>query len=312
MQSIVDRAFAAFAADSNARPPLSLRGANDVDSYKAATPFDAEQDEPTDEYLEGYAFWGLPHLDAQSWRHYLPRLMDYALRHPDDPRMVVEGLIYSLRPPDRYPPRLGSLISEQEAVIASFLERIAFDDVWEGLNGQARQALEEWWLSNPTSRPTAQEIEAQRNVPVTYRIVGEGIYRLEMPVGLTGSGVRDIPEESRRVETWGGYLCGDAHTVVAVNVTPLHVRSLGDSVAHRRQLFQEPPTTSTATVPGARAAYVMEGLGRGASPAEPHALTILIATTGDEAVTLTVNTWPRDDLARAAKRIVGSLRIVEA
>ena len=42
-------------------------------------------DQPTDAYLEGFAFWGLAYLDAQSWRHYLPRLIDYALRRPDDP-----------------------------------------------------------------------------------------------------------------------------------------------------------------------------------------------------------------------------------
>jgi hypothetical protein len=41
---------------------------------------------------------------------------------------------------------------------------------------------------------------------------------------------RHVP---RRVRLGGGYLCGDAHTVVAVNVTPLHVRSLTDSVRAR-------------------------------------------------------------------------------
>src|ERR671923_83291 len=45
-------------------------------------------------------------------------------------------------------------------------------------------------------------------------------------------------EESRRVQTWGGYLCGDAHTIVAVNVTPLDMRSIADSIRMRCILFR--------------------------------------------------------------------------
>ena len=55
---------------------------------------------PTDAYLEGFAFWGLGYLDARSWRHYLPRLIEYAFRHPHDPAMVTEALVRSLRPPE--------------------------------------------------------------------------------------------------------------------------------------------------------------------------------------------------------------------
>jgi hypothetical protein len=42
-----------------------------------------------------------------AFRADVPRLIDCALRRPDDPAMAVEALIRSLRPPDRYPPRLG-------------------------------------------------------------------------------------------------------------------------------------------------------------------------------------------------------------
>src|SRR4029453_16667314 len=102
-------------------PPLTLRGGNSVDSYDEAEPFDPVRDEPTDAYIEGFAFWGLGYLDAQSGRHYLPRLIRYALRRPDDPAMAVEALIRSLRPPDRYPPRLTTLTLDQEAVVVAFL-----------------------------------------------------------------------------------------------------------------------------------------------------------------------------------------------
>ena len=109
MRAVVRRAFEVFQADTTAPPPLTLRGANAVDSYSQPMPFDPAEDDPSDAYLEGFAFWGVGYLDARSWRHYLPRLIDYAFRHPDDPAMVTEALVRSLRPPDRYPPRLATL-----------------------------------------------------------------------------------------------------------------------------------------------------------------------------------------------------------
>jgi len=237
---IVSRAFEAFRTDTATGPPLTLRGGNAVDNYTRPMPFDPAEDEPTDAYLEGYAFWGLGYLDARSWRHYVPRLIDYAFRHPNDPAMVTEALVRSLRPPDRYPPRLATLSADQEDVVRMFLEQVAFADAIPHLQAEAQQALEEWWLPDPRSRPTAQETAALRAAPVGYRVVVGDVYRLSVPETFTGSGVRAIPGESRRVQTWGGYLCGDAPTVIAVNVTPLHVQSLADSARARGSLFQDP------------------------------------------------------------------------
>ena len=160
--SIVARAFEVFEADAREPPPLTLRGANAVDGYDEPTPFDPAVDEPTDAYIEGFAFWGLAYLDARSWRHYLPRLIDYAFRRPDDPAMAVEALVRSLRPPDRYPPRLATLSAGQENVVRSFLEQIALGEEFPHLQFDAQQALEEWWLPNPRSRPTAEEVAALR------------------------------------------------------------------------------------------------------------------------------------------------------
>jgi hypothetical protein len=87
---------------------------------------------------------------------------------------------------------------------------------------------------------------------VAHRVVGGDVYRLSVPETFTGSGVRAIPEESRRVQTWGGYLCGDAHTIVAINVTPLHVRSLADSVRACATLFRDPVRPRSIVVPGPR------------------------------------------------------------
>ena len=307
---IVSRAFEVFRTDAEAPPPLTLRGANAVDGYDQPMAFDPEKDNPTDTYLEGFAFWGLGYLDAQSWRHYLPRLIDYAFRCPSDPAMVTEALVRSLRPPDRYPPRLATLSAEQEDVVRMFLEQAALGDVMPHVQSDAQQALEEWWLPNARSRPTAQETAALRAAPVTHRVVGDDMYRLSVPEMFTASGVRDIPEESRRVQTWGGYLCGDAHTVVAVNVTPLLVRSLKDSVRTRAMLFRHPVSPRSIVVPGSPRAERLDGVTHGDSPAEPQTLAMVFAIAGDKLVTLSIRSWPRDDLNREVERILGSFEII--
>ncbi len=165
-EELVRSAFEAFADDVAVPPPLTLRGGNAVDGYERPEPFDSAHDQPTDAYFEGFAFWGLGYLDAQSWRHYLPRLIDYTLRRPDDPAMVAEALVRSLRPPDRYPPRLASLSPEQEArrrgVSGTRRTRSSVGPVRE----EARQALDEWWRPTPRSRPTHEEIESARQAPV--------------------------------------------------------------------------------------------------------------------------------------------------
>src|SRR5678816_1879884 len=136
----------AFREELAEPPALTLRGANAVDSYERPEPFDAAFDEPTDEYLERFTFWAMPYLDARSWRHYLPRLIEYALAHPTDPRMVTEALVRSLRPPDRLSPRLATLDAKQEAVVVDLLKLIAVDDRPHGARDDAIAALEEWWL----------------------------------------------------------------------------------------------------------------------------------------------------------------------
>jgi len=310
--SIVRRAFEVFHSDAGAPPPLTLRGANAVDGYDQPMPFDPAKDSPTDAYLEKYAFWGVGYLDAQSWRHYLPRLIDYAFRCPNDPAMVTEALVRSLRPPDRYPPRLVTLSAEQEDLVRMFLEHAALGDGIPHVQADAQQALEEWWLPNARSRPTAEDTAALRSTPVTHRVVSDHTYRLSVPDTFSASGVRDIPEESRRVQTWGGYLCGDAHTVVAVNVTPLHVRSLTDSVRARTTLFRDPVSPRSIVVSGSPRAERLDGLTHGDSPAEPQTLAMVFAVAGDALVTLSIRSWPRDDLNREVERILDSFEIIGA
>jgi hypothetical protein len=306
---IVARAFEVFRADATTPPSLTLRGADAVDSYALPIPFDPAEDEPTDAYLEQFAFWGLSYLDARSWRHYLPRLIDYALRRPNDPAMVTEALVSSLRPPDRYPARLGSLDAGQESVVRSFLELVGLGDAVPHVQTEAQQALEEWWMPNARSRPTAEEIAALRAAPVTHRAIGGDVYRLSVPDTFTGSGSRTIPEESRRVQTWGGYLCGDAHTVIAVNVTPLDSRSLPASVRASRKWFREARSPRSIAVHGSPRAERLDGWAEVGNPAEPQTLTIVFAVARDELVTLSIRSWPRDDLSREVEHIVASFEI---
>lgn len=91
------RASEVFHANTLAAPLMTLCGGDAEDSYNVEPPHDAVVDELTDAYLEAYTFGGLAYPDPASWRHYLPHLIDYTFRHMDDPKMVVEGVLHSLR-----------------------------------------------------------------------------------------------------------------------------------------------------------------------------------------------------------------------
>lgn len=148
-------AWDAFRADSEREPSISLRAAVVLDEYRNPPPFDPILDAPDDAYLERYAFDGQSFLDAASWRHYLPYLIDYAMRHLGNSRsMVIEALLWSLRPPDRIPPRLGSLTADQEEVIVRFLERLVCGDEPLGERDFALQVMEEWWVPAALYRPS--------------------------------------------------------------------------------------------------------------------------------------------------------------
>jgi hypothetical protein len=303
-------AFDAFQDDLRDPPPVSLRGGNEIDSYGSPTPFDPELDAPTEAYLERHAFWALPHLDARSWRHYLPRLIDYALRHPDDSAMVTEGLVRSLRPPDRFPPRLGSLDGSQEAVVRAFLEVIALESNAGSVSEDAQQALEEWWWPGPRARPTAAELEARRSAAIRYRDhVGPG-YRISIPEMLTSSGVHDIPSEWRRVQTWGGCFCDDVPAVVAVNVIARSAGSFEDTVARYATLFESASAPRNLVVSGARRAARLDGLTRLNSPADPHQMIAVIVESAD-VVTLTIRAGIRDDARIVMERVAESFSIEE-
>ena len=153
--AIRTRAFDAFKADLEVVPPITLRGGDAIDGYDEPPAYDAAIDEPTDHYLETFAFSALNFLDAASWRHYLPRLIDYALRHiaSNAPgTMAVDGLLWSLRPPDRDPPRLASLTPQQEEVVVAALDQLAFSDD-SVYRRDAMQVMEEWWIPGALYRP---------------------------------------------------------------------------------------------------------------------------------------------------------------
>ncbi len=150
-QELIQSAYGVFHDELVKIPPMTLRGGDAVDSYDLAPPYDEELDQPTDDYLQQYAYFALPHLDALSWRYYLPFLIDYALRHataeaPPESSLVVEGTLSSLRPPDREPPRLSVLKAEQESVIIKFLDILAFDERSD-YQDYGMQVLEEYWIS---------------------------------------------------------------------------------------------------------------------------------------------------------------------
>jgi hypothetical protein len=135
--------FAAFSAEGTAFPPMTLRGGDALDLDKPAPPFDVLVDAISDEYLEAHP-WGTGWLDAPSWRHYLPFMMEYALRHITERSDVTDALLTSLRPPDRNPPRLGSLSKAQETTVLRFLDVMAHSAESASLD-LAALVLSEWW-----------------------------------------------------------------------------------------------------------------------------------------------------------------------
>jgi hypothetical protein len=135
--------FAAFSAEGTTFPPMTLRGGDALDLGKPAPPFDVLVDAISDEYLEAHP-WGSGYLDATSWRHYLPFMMEYALRHITESNDVTDALLTSLRPPERTPPRLGSLTKPQETAVLRFLDVMAHS-ADSGSVDLAAVVLSEWW-----------------------------------------------------------------------------------------------------------------------------------------------------------------------
>ena len=299
----------AFAADRDAPPPLTLRGGAAVDAYDEAPPHDAALDAADDAYLERHAWFAMPYLDPWSWRHYLPRLIEYALHRPDDPAMAIEALVRSLRPPDRHPPRLATLDARQERCVVAFLEWLALDEragVHEGLADDARQALDEWWLPNARHRTASPEPPA---APTAWREAGDGPYRLELPAGMGGDGARHIAEERRAVEVWRGGLAADPAAVVHVNVEPLDGATLR-ARAERAAAHVRHARIVPADVAGSSRAWRIEGEVHEYSPAEPQRIVLVVATAGGDAVTLGARWYPGAVADAAMERVVRSFRIV--
>jgi len=147
------RASIAAAFVEPADPPaITLRAGNALDDYAAPPPWDAALDTPDTAYLESNC-WGLTHLDAESWRYYLPILMRHALDRFREraPSMSTDTLLFSLRPPDRDPPRFAMLSPEQNAAVSQFLDLLAFDPR-SMYTDDAMTAMEEYWAPGATYR----------------------------------------------------------------------------------------------------------------------------------------------------------------
>ncbi len=96
---------------------------------------------------------GQHHLDPASWRYYLPILMRHGLDRfrGRAPSMSTDTLPFSLRPPDRDPPRFATLSPEQNAAVSQFLDLLAFDPRSMHTD-DAMTAMEEYWAPGATYR----------------------------------------------------------------------------------------------------------------------------------------------------------------
>jgi hypothetical protein len=221
--------------------------------------------------------------------------------------MVTEALIRSLRPPDRFPPRLGSLTPAQESVVREFLVSIGAGDLDETVRAEAIQAFDEWWRPAARARPTAEQILALRSVPVVYRDVRHPAYGLVVPETLVSTGLIDIPTESRRVELWRGYACGDVHMVVAVNTVAHSVRSFADAARLYAGFFGIPVAPQPVTVPKARRAVRLNA-NTGDADAGGERVTMVVAE-GSDVVALTIRAADREDIRLVIDRIASSFTL---
>ncbi|MGN6525363.1 MAG: DUF6714 family protein [Burkholderiaceae bacterium] len=153
--ALVADLFTAFAADGTAVPALTLRGGDELDAGRPAPPFDVLVDTISDTYLEAHP-WGSGWLDTASWRHVLPFMLAYALRHLDAPSEVTDAALTSLRPPDRDPPRLATLTKAQETVVLRVLDVLAHAP-GAATADLAAQVLSEWWTPGAIPRAADED-----------------------------------------------------------------------------------------------------------------------------------------------------------
>jgi hypothetical protein len=143
-EKIIAGANLVFARYIAMEPKICLRAGNAMDNYEEPPKYDPIVDKPTDEYLEKY-YWGIAYLDPDSWKHYLPILINYTIRNKvNSGAMVIDSFLASLRPPDREPPRLGSLSIDEEKAVIEVLDSLAFSED-SGWNETAIMLLEEYW-----------------------------------------------------------------------------------------------------------------------------------------------------------------------
>src|SRR5689334_5792323 len=106
---------------------LSLRQGDELDSYATPTPdvLPVDWRGVSERELEEHQ-WGFTHLDAESWRFYLPTFLAYSVRHLSrGESLVISACLSNLRPPDRVPSRFSTLDDRQRQAVVSVLEFLA-------------------------------------------------------------------------------------------------------------------------------------------------------------------------------------------
>ncbi len=101
-REIIEEAKRVFSDKLEMTPKRTLRAGNAIDDCMPEPEFDPVIDRVSYQYLEEF-HWGISYLDPDSWKHYLPILIEYSLRHLDEDRVVTHAFLNSLRPPDRPP-----------------------------------------------------------------------------------------------------------------------------------------------------------------------------------------------------------------
>ena len=141
---LIEKAYNEFHTEKDYFPAMTLRSGKSVDSGREEIEFNRLLDKPSYKYLEDN-YDGICFLDPQSWKYYLPILIEFSIKnYTSSNSMVIDSLLASLRPPDRKPSRFRSLNKEQENVIIEFLDKLAFDEQ-SNWKKESMLVLEEYW-----------------------------------------------------------------------------------------------------------------------------------------------------------------------
>ena len=233
---IVSRAFEVFQIDAAARPPLTLRGGNAV-TATASRSVRSRRGRADRCIPRRFAFWGLGSLDA---RFVAPLPTGYRLRvqtsqRSRDGHRGAGAIAASARSVPAAAGDTQRRPGERRAIVPRAGRSGRCDPARAGRRAAGPRGMV---AAERAVRPTAQETAALRAAPWPLVSLAATSTRCRCPRRSRKRRSCDSAGIAARADV-GWLSVRRCSHVVAVNVTPLDVRSLADSVRARTTLFRD-------------------------------------------------------------------------